>query len=158
MVQATSYDFTYVLLRNPHYQHRIRNLGLHTAKCKLCCFWHYLFKFSSLFNHNMQIVTKRKLKLSPSHDIIFIDLSLQRENLQKRTMIDSANNIIKCVGQVARSLCNTVWIVASNCYAILDEVSKMYPQVVTGHGAFFSQERYDVELQREINSTTNTWL
>ena len=115
-------------------------------------------QFSSPFNHNMQIVTKRKLKLSPSHDIIFIDLSLQRENLQKRTMIDSANNIIKCVGQVARSLCNTVWIVASNCYAILDEVSKMYPQVVTGHGAFFSQERYDVELQREINSTTNTWL
>ena len=154
VVQSVSYDFTYALLRNRHYQHRIRNLGLHTAKCKLCCFWHYLFKFTSIFNHNMQIITQRKLKLSRSQDIIFIDLSLQRENLPKRTMMDYANNVMKCVEMVSKSLRNTVWIVASNCYAILDEVPKTYPRVMADHGVFFSRERYGIELLREINSTT----
>ena len=31
---------------------------------------------------------------------------------------------------------------------------KKYPHVVAYHGVFFSRERYGVELQREINSTT----
>ena len=65
-----------------------------------------------------------------------------------------ANNVMKCVEQVTRSLRNAVWIVASNCYAILEEVPKMYPRVVADHGVFFSRERYGIELQREINSTT----
>ena len=154
VVQSTSFDFTYALLRNPHHQHRIRNLGLHTAKCRLCCFWHYLFKFTSLYNHNLQIVTQRKLKMSPSQDIVFIDLSLQRENLPKRTMMDYASNVMKCAEQMSRSLRNPVLIVASNCYSILDEVPKLYPQVVADHGMFFSRERYTVELNRELNSTT----
>ena len=90
IIQATSYDFIYTLLQNRYHQHRIRNLGLHIAKCKLCCIWHYLFKFTSLFNHKMQIVARRKLKISQSQDIMFIDLSLQRENLPKRTIMEYA--------------------------------------------------------------------
>ena len=75
--------------------------------------------------------------MSPSQDIVFIDLSLQRENLPKRTMMDYASNVMKCAEQMTRSLRNPVLIVASNCYSILDEVPKMYPQVVTDHGVFF---------------------
>lgn len=102
----------------------------------------------------MQIVTQRKLKLSKSQDIILIDLSLQRENLPKRTVMEYANNAMKCVKQLARNLHNTVWLVASNYYAILEEMPKLYPQIVADHGVFFSRERYTLELQREVNSTT----
>ena len=154
VVQSTSFDFTYALLRNLHYQRRIRHLGLHTAKCKLCCFWHYLLKFSNLFNHNIQVVMRRKLQRSPSQDIIFIDLSLQRENIPKRTMMEYASNTMKCVEQVSKSLRNPMWIVASNSYTVLDEVPKIYRQVVADHGVFFSRERYGLELVRAINSTT----
>ena len=155
VIQSTSYDFTYALLRNLHHQRRIRHLGLHTAKCKLCCFWHYLLKFSNLFHHNFQVVLRRKLKMSPSQDIIFVDLSLQRENIPKRTMMEYASNTMKCVEQVSKSLHNPMWIVASNCYTLLDEVPKIYPHhVVADHGVFFSRERYSLELVKVINSTT----
>ena len=46
-----------------------------------------------------------------------------------------------------------MWIVASNCYAILDKVPKIYHQVVADHGIFFSIECYSLELVRAINST-----
>ena len=92
--------------------------------------------------------------MSPSQDIIFIDLSFQRENLPKRTMMDYATNVMKCVEQVAKNVHNTKWILASNSYTILDGIPKIYPQVVPDHGVFFSRERYTVELLRELNSTT----
>ena len=38
--------------------------------------------------------------MSISQDIIFIDLSVQRENIPKRTMMEYVSNIMKCVEQM----------------------------------------------------------
>ena len=89
--------------------------------------------------------------MSPSQEIIFIDLdlSLQRQ-CENRTIMEYASSAMKCVEQVSKSL---QWIVASNCYKILDEVPKStrIRLWLIMHGVFFSRERYSLELVRVIN-------
>ncbi len=152
-IQSLSYDFTYAILRNKHYRHKIRNLGLHTAKCRLCCIWHYLFKTSTLFNHNLAIYTKNKLRAPPKSDFIFIDLSFQQKNLPQRLIMQYSSDIIKCVERVSRQLKNTVWLIASNKYSILDSIPQFHPKIKRDFGVFYSDDRYLTDLQREQNST-----
>ena len=152
-IQSLSYDFTYAILRNKHYRHKIRSLGLHTAKCTLCCMWHYLFKFTQLFNHNMEVYTKNKLKVPPRSDIIFINLSFQQRYLPRRTMLQYASETMRCAEKVSKQLKNPVWILASNSYNLLDSVPEMFPKIKKAYGVFYSEERYTIDLQRELNST-----
>ena len=152
VIQSLSYDFTYALLRNKHYRHKIRNLGLHTAKCRLCCMWQYLFKPSSLFNHNLALYMKNKLRVPAKSDIIFIDLSFQ-PNLPQRLMIQHTSEVLKCAERVSRQLKNTVWLIASNKYSILDSVPKRHQQIKKDYGVLYSEERYLIDLMREQNST-----
>lgn len=151
-IQSLSYDFTYAILRNKHYRHKIRNLGLHTTKCRLCCMWHYLFKFTELFNHNLSVYTKKKLRVPPRSDIIFINLSFQQKYLPYHTMLHYATNTMKCVKKISKQLRNSVWIVASNNYQLLDSIPEMFPKVNKVHGVFYSEERYTIDLQKEVNS------
>ncbi len=152
-MQSLSYDFTYAMLRNKYYRHKIRNLGLHTAKCTLCCIWHYLFKPSTLFNQNLAVYTKNKLRVPTKSDLIFIDLSLRQKNLPQRIMIQYTSEIMKCVDRVSRQLKNTVWVIASNNYNVLDSIPRLYPKIKKDYGVFYTDDRYLLDLQREHDST-----
>lgn len=152
-VQSLSYDFTYAMLRNKHYRHKIRSLGLHTTKCILCCIWHYLFKPSTLFNQNLAVYTKNKLRVPAKTELIFIDLSFQQKNLPQRLMMQYTSDIMKCVDRVSRQLKNTVWLIASNHYNVLDRIPQLYPKIKKDYGVFYTDDRYLIDLQSEQDST-----
>ena len=153
VIQSLSYDFTYALLRNKHFRSKIKELGLNSVKCQLCCFWHYLFKYSTSFSRNLASAAKKKLGLTPGRDLIFIDISFPLERLPKRLLMQHTDEVFKCVQSVVKVLRDPVCILASNNYFLLDEVPKLYPNVVTNKGLFFTKERYQVELQYLLNST-----
>ena len=148
VIQSHSYDFTYALLRNEHHKHKIRKLGLHNAKCWLCCMWHYLFKFTPLFAHNMNVLTRNKLGLTKGRDLIFLNVPLQSENLPKNLVLQHASSILRCAERVGRTLRNSVWALASNSLVVLEELPKSMPKMKS-NGIFHSKERYLADLQRE---------
>ena len=153
VIQSLSYDFTYAILRNPHYRHKLQNLGLHTAKCRLCCIWHYLFKHTAEFQRRLATFAKNKLGLSTSRDLLFVDVSIKHSKLPKRTQMQYTSSVMKCAERASKSLRSPVWAVASNSYIILDELPKSYSKKVSKNSLFFSKERYSIDLQRELNST-----
>lgn len=154
-IQSHSFDFTYALLRNKHLAGKARELGLHTAKCIVCCIWNYLFKHSTSFTRNSATVMKKRLGLTPNRDLIFVDLSFPLQNLPKRLLEEHAEKVLGCVQRVMRALQNPVCVLASNNYFLLEEVPKRYPQIQTNNGLFFTRERYQVELQHQLNTTTH---
>ena len=156
VVQSHSYDFTYAILRNKHLRRKAREMGLLNAKCRLCCIWHYLFKYSPSFVRNSASVASKRLRLRPDRDVVFVDLSLPSKyellpwNLMKRR----AEEVLGCVRKVEAVLHNPACIVASNNYVLLEEVGTIFPRALTNGGLFFTRERYQVELNRWINVTS----
>lgn len=153
VVQSHSFDFTYALLRNKHLQHRAREMGLHTARCKVCCIWNYLFRHSTSFTRNSVSVAK-KLGLSPERDLIFVDLSFPMETLPQSLLTQQMEGVFSCVEKVSRVLHDPVCVVASNNYHLLSRVGEVYPQARTNSGLFYTRGRYQAELHRLTNSTT----
>ena len=101
----------------------------------------------------MDTIAKKKLKLSPRSDLVFIDFSIPRENLPKKILLQQAKEILKCVQVISKGLHDPVYLMASNSYYLLTVIPKLYPKVQTHSGLFFSRERYQVELQQYCNST-----
>lgn len=154
VVQAHSYDFTYALLRNKHYRDKVHGLGLDRVKCLLCCIWSYLLKQSPGFTRSLTFVATKKLGLGRGRDLVFFDLSLAVDHLPKSMQFEYARNTLKCADKVLNVLKNPVCIMASNSYFLLEEVPNKYTRVSSNSGLFFSRERYQLELQRELNSST----
>lgn len=151
VIQSHSYDFTYALLRNPHYKFKLKHYDLHNMRCVLCCIWHYLFKFSPLFLRNMNTITRTHLGLSKARDLIFINIPIQSDNLPRNVVLKHANNTIACARKVSGMLKNPAWALASNNLAILEQIPKMYTQLKP-QGVFYSKERYLVDLERQNTS------
>ena len=148
VVQSHSYDFTYALMRNKHYQHKIRSLGLHIARCRLCCIWHYLFKFTQLFLHNANVLTKGKLGLTKGRDILFLNIPFRFESLPRSLVLQQASAALRCAEKIGNTLRNPIWALASNNFVVLDELPKMMPKLKS-NAIFYSKERYLVDLQHE---------
>lgn len=150
VIQSHSYDFTYALLRNKHFKERVKELGLHSIRCRLCCIWNFLFKFSSTFVHtSAQVAKKLGLSGHPGQDLVFVDLSFPHERIPKKTLMREIDEILKCVSKIARTLQDPVCVMASNIYYLLEEVPRRYPSIRTNNGLFFSRERYQIELQQQ---------
>lgn len=154
VVQSHSYDFTYALLRNKHHREKVRGMGIDRVKCLLCCIWGYLFKQSPMFTRNMALVARKHLGLSHGRDLVFLDLSLPVSHLSRSLQLEYTQEALKCTEKVITVLQNPVCVMASNSYFLLEEVPNQYTRVSSNGGMFFSQERYQLELQRQINSTT----
>ena len=152
VIQSHGFDFTYALLRNKHFKKKVQELGLHHARCKVCCIWNYLFRQSSSFIRNSAAVSKKKLGLTPENDLIFVDLSYPLENLPQTLLNQQMDNVLSCVEKVASVLRKPVCVVASNDYFILRSVRAKYPKGQTNNGLFFTRERYHNELT-QLNST-----
>ena len=154
VVQAHSYDFTYALLRNTHYRHKIGKFGFHNMKCSICCIWSYLFKFSSYFTRQMNSIAKSKIGLSKTKELLFLNIPIQNENLPRKFVLRHASNTFKCAEKLTTSLKNPSWVLASNSFIVLEEIPKLYPQIKP-QAVFYTQERYLVDLQRENVSHTH---
>ncbi len=152
-IQSHSFDFTYALLRNRHFSKKLKETGLGSVKCRLCCFWHYLFKHSVSFDRHLTSIAKKKLQLTPGRDLIFVDISFPNERLPKRLLTQQVKGVLECVDRISKVLHDPVWVVASNIYFILEEAPKIYSKVRTNRGLFFTRERYQVELQRLSNAS-----
>lgn len=160
-IQSHSFDFTYALTRNRHFAKKLREMGLDRVKCRVCCIWNYLFKHSTSFQHNSASVVRKKLGLgtaaattgSKRSDLIFVDLSFPLENIPHGLLTRQVEATLDCVRKVKRMLHEPLCVVASNNYLILDKVGKMDTTVRTNRGLFFTRERYQLELSRQLNTT-----
>ena len=156
VIQAHSYDFTYALLRNKHFQHKTANFGLHKMHCMVCCIWHYLFKVSPSFNRIMTNFITSKLKLSKSTDLMFINLNLMSDNFPTKFVLQHAEKTMKCAQKVSTILRNPVWVLASNSLMVLEEVPKVYTSIKP-FSVFYNREHYMVDLQR-LNASNSHHL
>ena len=147
VIQSHSYDFTYALLHNHHFKHKIRMFGLQHSRCKLCCIWHYLFKFSQLFQRNMNSLVKSKLRLSKANDLIFLNIPILSDNLPRKLVLRFANNTVNCARRISENLKKPIWVLASNHFAILEELPKVFSKFQP-HAVFYTQEQYLIDLQR----------
>ena len=154
VVQAHSYDFTYALLRNAHFRHKISRFGMHNMKCRVCCMWNYLFKFSSGFTRQMNSITKKKIGLSKTKELLFLNVPFQNKNLPRKFVLRQASNALKCAEKLTASLKQPSWVLASNSFVVLEELPKMYPQIKS-QSIFYTQERYLIDLHRENSSHTH---
>lgn len=155
VIQAHSFDFTYALLRNKHLRRKAEEYGLHTAKCKVCCIWNYLFRQSTSFTKNMDIVARKRLGLAPGNDLIFIDLSFPVDNVPQNLLNKQMETVFGCVKRVAQVLHNPVCVVASNNYYVLGRVETLYPKVKTNNGQFYTRVRYQHELTQQQQPDEN---
>lgn len=154
VIQAHSYDFTYALLRNGHYRHKILQFGLHRMHCRVCCVWQYLFKYSPSFVRVMNSLTKSKLKLTPSTDLMFININLASENLHVRVALELAEKTMACAQKLNTGLRAPIWVLTANSLKLMEVLQEKYP-MIKSHGLFYSRERYMVDLQRQNSSKSH---
>ena len=153
MIQAHSFDFTFALLRNRHFRKKAKELGLDGANCRLCCIWHYLFKHSGRFQRNTAITARKRLGLTPENNIIFVDFSFPLQSLPRSLLIQQIRQVFDCVERIKPYLHKPVCVVASNIYTLLEEVHKLHPSARTHSGLFYTRERYQLELERQAETT-----
>ena len=156
VLQSHSFDFIYALLRNKHYRKKAREMGLFSVRCKVCCIWNYLFRESVSFQHNSAVVARKKLGLSPTSDLIFVDLSFPLERLPQPTLTRHMERVFACVEKVSQALRNPVCVVASNNYHVLGRAQAVYPRARTNSGLFFTRVRYQSELNQLLNLTSSS--
>ena len=153
VVQAHSYDFTFALLRNKHYQHKIQRFGLHRSCCRLCCMWHYLFKFTVFFQTRFKFIL-RELRFTKSSEMIYINVPLPSQNLPPKLVESQVDRVMACAGKVSSIMKHPIWVVASNNFRVLEDIYKDYPRMAKAlNGIFYSTERYWVDLRRQNSST-----
>ena len=155
VVQSHSYDFTYALLRNKHYQNKIEELGLHKAPCLVCCIWHNLFSLSPSLLRSMQGFL-RKIGWSKSNDIIFLNIPIPDQHFPLGHVSRVGRDVVQCTERVEKhlKLRRPVWILASDNFAVLEGALK-YTRSLKKDGRVYSKERYLVDIQRQ-NKTKNT--
>ncbi len=151
VIQSHSYDFTYALLRNKHYQHKIASYGLHRMHCRECCIWQYLFKYSPSFHRVFNSFTKSKLKLTPSTDLMFININLARDSLPTKVVLQLADKTMSCAQKVSTTLRSPIWVLASNNLKLLEQIPKTYT-AIKPYSVFYNRERYMVDLQKQNSS------
>lgn len=152
VIQAHSYDFTFALLRNRHYQHKIRRYDLHNARCLTCCAWHYLFRFTAMFQTRMNSVKRRDLKMNRGSDLLYVNLPVPSDKMPGGMVARQVDRVMECVGKISSMVKHPVWMVASNRLSALDAVQEAYPSMLHRHGLFYSRELYTVDIQRHSSN------
>ena len=156
VVQSLSYDFTYALLRNRHYQSKIKQLGLHKAPCLVCCIWDNLFSLSPSLLRSMQGFLRR-IGWSKSSDIIFINIPIPAQHFPMGHVSKIGREVVQCTERVEKhlKLRRPVWILASNNFVILEGALR-YARNLMKDGRVYSKERYMVDIQRQNRTVKNT--
>ena len=155
VVQSHSYDFTYALLRNKHYRHKIEELGLHKAPCLVCCIWDNLFSLSPSLLRSMQGFLRR-IGWSKSNDVVFLNIPIPDRHFPMGHVSRIGRDVVQCTERVQKhlKLRRPVWILASDNFVVL-EGALSYARNLKKEARVYSKERYTIDIQRQ-NKTVRT--
>ena len=156
IVQSHNYDFTYALLRNRHYQQKIKEYELHKARCLVCCIWHNLFSLSPSLLRSMQSFL-RKMGWSKPNDVIFLNIPVPHQHFPKGQVSHLGHEVVQCTERVTKhlKLKRPVWILASDNFLILEGVLK-FSRHLRKEGRVYTKERYMIDIIRENSTKVHT--